>query len=134
VAVSEWYDSQKKPRSDFRMRLQERIDKANPRRTLTAEEERRLSKLEAITEKLRRCENVQNRQLQMWLSADEYEQIAAEWDTQKLFREELKDKSSELKRYEDKLKETIMMRNRSDALHELRNSKGFQQMEVSKAN
>ena len=134
MAVSEWYDSQKKPRSDFRMRLQERIDKANPRRTLTAEEERRLSKLEAITEKLRRCENVQNRQLQMWLSADEYEQIAAEWDTQKLFREELKDKSSELKRYEDKLKETIMMRNRSDALHELRNSKGFQQMEVSKAN
>ena len=117
MAVSEWYDSQKKPRSDFRMRLQERIDKANPRRTLTAEEERRLSKLEAITEKLRRCENVQNRQLQMWLSADEYEQIAAEWDTQKLFREELKDKPSELKCYEDKLKEAIMMRNRSDAYH-----------------
>jgi len=60
---------------------------------------------------------VQNRQLQTWLSDDEYEQIAAEWDTQKLFREELKDKPSELKRYEDKLKEAIMMRNRSDAYH-----------------
>ena len=36
---------------------------------------------------------------------------------QKLFREELKDKPSELKRYEDKLKEAIMMRNRSDAYH-----------------
>ena len=60
---------------------------------------------------------MQNRQLQTWLSADEYEQIAAEWDTQKHFREELKDKPTELKRYEDKLKEAIMMRNRSDAYH-----------------
>jgi len=60
---------------------------------------------------------VQNRQLQTWLSVDEYEQIAAEWDTQKLFREELKDKPDELKRYEYKLKEAIMMRNRSDAYH-----------------
>ena len=60
---------------------------------------------------------MQNRQLQTWLTDDEYEQIAAEWDMQKLFREELKDKPSELKRYEDKLKEAIMMRNRSDAYH-----------------
>jgi len=60
---------------------------------------------------------VQNRQLQTWLSDDEYEQIAAQWDTQNNFREELKDKPSELKRYEDKLKEAIMIRNRSDAYH-----------------
>jgi hypothetical protein len=115
--MSEWYDNQNKPNSNFRKSLQERIDKTNPRRTLTAEEERRLSKLEAIVAKLKRGENVQNRQLQTWLSEDEYEQIAAEWDTQKNFREELKDKPTELKRYEDKLKEAIMMRNRSDAYH-----------------
>jgi len=115
--MSEWYDNQNKPNSNFRKSLQERIDKTNPRRTLTAEEERRLSKLEAIVAKLKRGENVQNRQLQTWLSEDEYEQIAAEWDTQKHFREELKDKPTELKRYEDKLKEAIMMRNRSDAYH-----------------
>ena len=60
-------------------------------------------------------ENVQNRQLQTWLSEDEYLQIAAEWDTQKHFREELKDKPDELKRYEDKSEEAIMMRNRADA-------------------
>ena len=77
---------------------------------------------------------MQNRQLQSWLSTDEYEQIAAEWETQSILEEELKDKPSELQRYEDKLKEANMMHNRSDALHELRNSKGFQQMEVSKAN
>jgi hypothetical protein len=99
------------------MMLQERIEKANPRRALTAEESKRLSKLEAISDNLKRRENVQNRQLQTWLNEDEYEQIAAEWDTQKHFREELKDKPDELKRYENKLKEAIMMRNRSDAYH-----------------
>ena len=97
--------------------LQERLDKDNLRRTLTAEEAKRLARLEAIVDKLKRGENVQNRQLRTWLSDDEYEQIAAEWDTQKLFREEFKDKPSELKPCEDKLKEAIMMRNRSDAYH-----------------
>jgi hypothetical protein len=116
--MSEWYDNQKKPASNFRKLLQERLDKVNPRRKLSAEEEKRLSKLEAIAAKLKRGENVQNRQLQTWLNEDEYEQIAAEWDTQKHFREELKDKPDELKRYEDKLKEAIMMRNRSDAYHQ----------------
>ena len=109
--------NQKKPASNFRKLLKERIEKANPRRKLTVEEAKRLAKLDAIADKLKRGKNVQNRQLQTWLNTDEYEQIAAEWDTQKLFREELKDKPSELKRYEDKLKEAIMMRNRSDAYH-----------------
>jgi hypothetical protein len=113
--MNEWYDSQKKPIVDFRKLLQERIDKGNPRRKLVKDETTKLAKLEAISEKLKRGKNVQNRQLQTWLSADEYEQIAAEWDTQKNFREELKDKPTDLKRYQDKLKEAIMMRNRSDA-------------------
>jgi hypothetical protein len=73
--VSEWYNSQKKPSGNFRKLLQERIEKANPRRALTAEEQKRLSKLEAIAHRLKRGENVQNRQLQTWLSEDEYAQI-----------------------------------------------------------
>ena len=80
--MSEWYDSQKHLNSDFRNSLLERIDKANPRNTLTAEEERRLSKLEAIVSKLKRGENVQNRQLQTWLSEDEYAQVDIEWQEQ----------------------------------------------------
>jgi len=48
-----------------------RIEKANPRRTLTAEETKRFAKLEAIADKLKRGENVQNRHLQTWLSEDE---------------------------------------------------------------
>jgi len=66
--MSEWYDSQKKPSSDFRKLLHERIDKSNPRRTeLTKDEQKRLSKLEEIAARLRREENVQNRQLMTWL-------------------------------------------------------------------
>ena len=110
-------DTQNNPSANFRKLLQERLDKANPRDKITSEETKRLRKLEAIAARLTRGENVQNRQLQTWLSPDEYEQIGAEWDTQKNFRKELKDKPSELKRYEDKLKEAIMMRNRSDAYH-----------------
>ena len=115
--MSEWYDNRKKPNSNFRKLLRERIEKANPRRKLTTEEAKRLTKLEALADKLKRGENVQNRQLQTWLSKDEYAQVDIEWQEQLELREELKDKPSEIKRYEDKLKEAIMMRNRSDAYH-----------------
>jgi hypothetical protein len=103
--MSEWHDNQKKQRSNIRKLLQERIEKANPRRELTAEESKRLNKLEGIADKLKRGENVQNRQLQTWLSEDEYAQIEAEWQEQLELREELKAKPIDLKRYEEKLKQ-----------------------------
>ena len=40
--MSEWNDNQKKPKSNLSQLLQERIDKANPRRQLSAEEAKRL--------------------------------------------------------------------------------------------
>jgi len=49
------------------------------RQKLPAEENKRLAKLESIANKLVRGENVQNRQLQTWLSEYEYAQIEAEW-------------------------------------------------------
>ena len=52
--MTEWFDSQSKPNSNLQKLLKERIDKAKPRRKLTAEEARRLKKLEAIAEKLMR--------------------------------------------------------------------------------
>ena len=48
-----------KPSRRFQKLLQERIEKINPRRTVTAEESKRLYKLEAIADKLKRGENVQ---------------------------------------------------------------------------
>jgi hypothetical protein len=80
--MSEWYDSQKKPSSNFRKLLQERIEKSNPRRQLTTEETKHLSKLEGIAIKLKRGENVQNRQLHTWLSKEEYERLEYEWQEQ----------------------------------------------------
>jgi hypothetical protein len=50
--------------------LKERTNEANPRRTLTTYETKRLTKLEAIADKLKRGENVQNLQLQTWLSEE----------------------------------------------------------------
>jgi hypothetical protein len=49
--LSEWYDSQKKPNSNFRKSLQERLDKTNPSRKLAKDETTKLAKLEGIVEK-----------------------------------------------------------------------------------
>ena len=95
--LSEGYDNQNKPSSNFRKFLYERIVKSNPRRELTTKETKRLVKLEAIVEKLKRGENLQNRQLQMWLSEDEYKQLEYEWQEQLELREELIDKPSDTK-------------------------------------
>ena len=112
--MTEWLDNHNKPSSSIRELLQERIEKANQRRELTTEETKRLAKLEAIAEKLKRGENVQNRQLQTWLSEEEYEQIEYEWQEQLELRNELKDKPSDLKRYEEKLKQATFNYNRAE--------------------
>lgn len=54
--MSEWLDNQRQSSCNFRKVLKERTDKANPRRELTAEETKRLYKLEAIADKLKRGE------------------------------------------------------------------------------
>ena len=112
--MSEWYDNQKKSSSNFHQLLQERIEQKNPRRELTTEETYRLRKLECIADKLKRGENVQNRQLQTWLSEEEYEQLEYEWQEQLELRSELKDKPSDLKRYEEKLKQATFNYNRAE--------------------
>ena len=86
----------------------------NRHRNLTAEEVKRLPKLQAIADKLKRGENVQNRQLQTWLTDDEYAQLEAEWEEQLELRSELKDKPSDLKRYEEKLREATFNYNRAE--------------------
>ncbi len=44
--MSDWLDDQKEQSSNIRKLLHARIEKANPRRELTAEESKRLNKLE----------------------------------------------------------------------------------------
>ena len=108
-------DSQKKPSTSFRDLLRNHLDRTNPRRKeLTRHEATKLAKLEAIATKLRRGENVQNRQLQIWLSDDEYAAIDAVWQEQLALREELKEKPEELKRYEKKLRDATFQYNRAE--------------------
>lgn len=57
---------------------------------------------------------MQNRQLQTWLSEEEYEQLEYEWQKQLELRSDLKDKPSELKRYEEKLGEATFNYNRAE--------------------
>lgn len=73
--MSELLDNEKTPSSNFRKVLQERVDRTNQRCTLADEEQRRSSKLEAVADKSKCPENVQNHQLQTWLSEHEYAQI-----------------------------------------------------------
>ena len=52
--ASERYRNQKKSSSNSRKLLKERIDNANQRRKLTAEESKRLTKLESVADKFSR--------------------------------------------------------------------------------
>lgn len=113
--MSEWFDSQKKPDGKIQRLLQERLKKANPRRTaLSAEEQKRLVKLNELLASMTRGKNVQNRQLKRWLTDDEYEQFESEWETQKSFRSEFKDKPPALKHYEAKIKDATFYYNRAE--------------------
>lgn len=58
--MSDWYDEQRNPSGDLRQLLQERIEKANPSRKLTAEESKGFAKLETIVNRSKRGENAQN--------------------------------------------------------------------------
>ncbi len=80
--MSEWLDNLKRLNSNFDKLPQERIEKDNLRRKPTTEEAKLLTNLEAIVEKLKRGENVQNCQLQTWLNGDEYAQLDSEWQDQ----------------------------------------------------
>ena len=57
---------------------------------------------------------MQIRQLQTWLSEEEYEQLEREWQEQLELRSELKDKPSDLKRYEERLKQATFNYNRAE--------------------
>jgi hypothetical protein len=58
--MSEWYDSQKKPRGTFGKLLKEYLDKTHLLRTLTSDETIRLTNLEVFAARVKRGENVQS--------------------------------------------------------------------------
>ena len=71
-----------------------------------------MAKLYGILDEFRRGGNAQNRRLATWLTEDEYDKFESDWESQQQIREELRDKSDELKRYEDKLGKAIFNNNK----------------------
>ena len=56
-----------------------------------------------------RCgENIKNRRLATWLTEEEYKSFESDCGSQERITEELRDKSDELKRYEDKLHKPLL--------------------------
>ena len=106
-----------KPNTKLRDLLKSKKAKTRKLSELSKTEQNRLAKLNLMLDKFRCRKNVQNRRLATWLTEEEYESFESDWESQQQIREGLRDKPDELKRYEDKSKEAIMMRNRSDSYH-----------------
>ena len=68
-------DRKKTIAGNLRKFLKEQIEKVNPRRKLTNEENKSHRNLEAIADRLKCVENVQNRQLKKWLTEDDSAKI-----------------------------------------------------------
>ena len=125
--MSEWYDNQKKPSSDWRKKLAERMA-ARKQRKLTAKEKKRLEKLEGMCHQLKRGKNVQNRQLKQWLTENEYKEFEESWKQQKEIRAEYAEKPSEVVEYEEKLSKAIFTYNRAEGYRRKGKSKSAREM------
>ncbi|WP_295180143.1 hypothetical protein [Shimia sp.] len=75
----------------------------------------RIKKLEAVLDRLKGQEIVQNRQLQALLSDDGYARYLDDCRMQKDVRETLQDKPAEVKEYEKRLKKAMFAHSKGDA-------------------
>lgn len=79
-------------------------------------DERRLEKLKAIKAKLEQGVHVQNRTLQTWLTAAEFDEIADRWANEQERRESMYgEKPDAIKEYEARLARAILSYNRADS-------------------
>tara|TARA_B100000780_G_scaffold214596_1_gene154064 strand:+ start:782 stop:1501 length:720 start_codon:yes stop_codon:yes gene_type:complete len=125
--MSEWYDNQKKPSSDWRKKLAKH-KASRKQRKLTAKEKKRLEKLEGMLLQLKGGKNVQNRQLKNWLTENEYKEFEESWKQQKEIREEFVVKPSEVVEYEEKLSKAIFTYNRAEGYRRKGKSKSAREM------
>ena len=126
--MSEWYDNQKKPSSDWRKKLAKH-KASRKQRKLTAKEKKRLEKLEGMCHQLKRGKNVQNRQLKQWLTENEYKGLEESWEQQKEMRKDYSDKPSEIVEYEERLSKAIFTYNRAEGYRRKGKSKSAREME-----
>ncbi|MTJ04770.1 MAG: hypothetical protein FH759_08785 [Sediminimonas qiaohouensis] len=101
---------------------------SRPKRTLSADEQKKLAALEDIKHKLEQRQHVQNRRLQNWLTVDEYAAIDELWDEQRDLREELKDKPDAIVEYEERLRRAIFYDNRANHYRKQGKSRSAEEM------
>jgi hypothetical protein len=78
-------------------------------------DEKRISKLNSALDKLRRKENVQNRQLKTLLDDEAYARFEDDGRQQQQFREDLKEKPDEIIEYQQRLKEATFAYSKADS-------------------
>ena len=59
---------------------------------------------------------MQNRRVATWLTEAEYESFESDWESQQQIREELRGKSDELRRYENKHIKPLLMTTKQSVL------------------
>lgn len=75
----------------------------------------RIARLEKMLTTLRLGKNVQNRQLQTWLSEEAFAQFEDDWREQQKLREELKDKPDAILEYEKRLMAATFTYSKADS-------------------
>lgn len=75
---------------------------------------RRKAKLELLLERLRRGDNVQNRDLRTWLGEDGYADYEADCQQQHEFRQVLEEKPTAIREYEKRLKRALLAYNKGE--------------------
>ena len=93
--------------------LDEKIAAALESDKFDRDDKKRLTKLGRICTELRRRKNVQNRQLQRWLTSDEYEQFEQGWKEQQDLRHDLEKKPEAIVEYEKFLKQQIFRQHKA---------------------
>lgn len=94
---------------------------------LSEKGKRRLKKLKVLLAKLNAGQHVQNRDLQTWLTADEYEQMEKDWQEQKTEFRNI-EKPAELNEYELRLKKALLLYSRADYLSRKGKSAGAKEL------
>lgn len=82
----------------------------------------RLAKLHDLLARLKRGENVQNRQLRTWLGEEGHKGFEDLWTNMVDFRKTLTSKPGDLVEYEELLKKAIMLHNRAEVASQRRDS------------
>ena len=85
------------------------------KQSLNAQDERRLTALQDIRQKLLEGKHVQNRRLASWLLPDEYESLSTTWAEEQQHRLDPADKPSVVVEYERRLKRAHFVRNKAES-------------------